>query len=344
MAFNAKANGMTAASTSPDAPATLVMGGTGFLGYHAVLELLERGHRVTVLALDLPDEDLFPDEVELTLADLGAVSDDELRGLLAGRDNLVFAMGADDRVLPDAPAYDFFHRANVVATERVVRLAREAGLRRVVVCGSYFAYFERTRPQLALAEHHPYIRARRDQARAALEAGGTELVVTVLELPYIFGSMPGRKPLWAPLVDYIDSPWPLFYTAGGTAMVTVQRVAEAIAGGCERDGPSLCLPVGDESVPWTRFVETLSRIVGRQQRVVEVPAWICKLGAWLFLWFTRIKGKEHGLHPVRFIDVQCGETYIDEDELQAAREILGFGAGGLEEAWEETVRASRGGA
>jgi dihydroflavonol-4-reductase len=320
-------------------PGTIVLGGTGFLGYHAVLELLARGHRVTVLALDLPRHDLLPPEVVLTLADLEACSDDELRELLAGQENLVFAMGADDRVLPDAPAYDFFHRANVVSTQRIVRLAREAGLRRVVICGSYFATFERTRPHWKLAEHHPYIRARRDQARVAMDEAG-EMVVSVLELPYIFGSMPGRAPLWKPLVAYIASPWPLFYTRGGTSMVTVERVAEAIAGGCERDGASACLPVGDEDVPWERFTQTLSRLTGRQQRMIPLPAGLLVFGAWLFLIYTRLRGKEHGLHPVRFIAVQTSETYLDPAELDASRALLGYGHGGLEAAFERTVRDS----
>ncbi len=326
---------MSAAS----APRTVILGGTGFIGYHAVLELCRRGHRVTVFALDLPADDLLPAGVELTLADLDASSDDELRALLAGQDNLVFAMGADDRVLPAAPAYAFFHRANVVSTERVVRLARQAGLRRAVICGSYFAYFERTQPHLALAEHHPYIRARRDQARAALEAG-QGMVITVLELPYIFGGMPGRVPLWAPLVRYVASPWPLFYTAGGTSMVTVERVAEAVAGACERDGHSACLPVGDQDLSWRSFVETLSRLVGKNQRMITVPASLVRAGAWFFMLYTRLLGKEHGLNPVRFIDMQTRETTIDAGELAASRDLLGFGTGGLEAAFERTVRDS----
>jgi dihydroflavonol-4-reductase len=331
---------MSTASTPPSAPGTVVLGGTGFLGYHAVFELLRRGHRVTVLALDLPAPELLPPEVTVRLADLDACSDDDLATLLAGQDNLVFAMGADDRVLPAAPAYDFFHRANVLSTQRVVGLARRAGLRRVVVCGSYFAYFDRTRPQLRLAEHHPYIRARREQARVAIEAGGQDLVVSVLELPYIFGSMPGRKPLWTPLVRYLASPWPLLYTRGGTAMVTVERVAEAIAGACEREGESACFPVGDRSVPWRSFVEALATIAGRPKRMVTVPSSLAVAGAWCFLQLTRLQGKEHGLHPVRFIAVQTSETFIDPADLAASRRALGFGTGGLEAAFERTVRDS----
>jgi dihydroflavonol-4-reductase len=330
---------MNAASGSAPPPATLVLGGTGFLGYHAVLELLRRGHRVTVLALDLPVDDLLPPEVSYQLADLGACGDEALLGILAGHDNLVFAMGADDRVLPDAPAYEFFHQANVRSTERVVRLARQAGLRRAVICGSYFAWFERTQPSWRLADHHPYIRARRDQAAAAFEAG-EGMVITVLELPYIFGGMPGRKPLWTPLVRYLRSPWPLLYTAGGTAMVTVERVAEAIAGACEREGPSGSYPVADRCLPWRSFTEQLATIAGRPKRMITVPSWMVKLGAWGFLLYTRLRGKEHGLHPVRFIDVQTRQTCIDEAALAESRRVLGYGRGGLSAAFERTVRDS----
>ena len=48
---------MQTAQNPSSSPRTVVLGGTGFLGYHAVIELLGRGHRVTVLALDLPAQD-----------------------------------------------------------------------------------------------------------------------------------------------------------------------------------------------------------------------------------------------------------------------------------------------
>jgi dihydroflavonol-4-reductase len=331
---------MSTPCDSPRPPRTVVLGGTGFLGYYAVLELLRRGHEVTVLAMDLPEPELLPSQVSLRLARLDDCGDEELAELLAGHHNLVFAMGADDRVLPRAPAYDFFHRANVISTQRIVRLAREAGLRRVVVCGSYFAHFERTRPELAMAEHHPYVRARKEQARVAILEGGEQLVVSVLELPYIFGGMPGRRPLWTPLVRYLASPWPLLYTRGGTSMIAVERVAEAIAGACEREGESASLPVADVHMDWRSFVEGLSRRAGRPKRMIPVPAALLAVGAWLFLIYTRLRGKEHGLHPVRFLAVQTREIYVDDDEIARARALLGFGSGGLEDAFERTVRDS----
>ena len=79
----------------------LIIGGTGFLGYHAALELLRRGHRVSVLALPpLSAADLLPPQVQVTLADLNVLSDADLQALLAGHDAVVYAAGADDRVTP----------------------------------------------------------------------------------------------------------------------------------------------------------------------------------------------------------------------------------------------------
>lgn len=148
---------------STDPMHALVLGGTGLIGYHAVRELVRRGHRVSVLALDMPAEGLLPESVEVLLADLDECSDDEVRTLFEGCNAMVFALGKDDRVVPPQPAYEFFRKANVEPAQRVVRLARECGADRAVLCSSYFAYFDRIWPGLELARHHPYIRVRRSR-------------------------------------------------------------------------------------------------------------------------------------------------------------------------------------
>ena len=100
--------------------------------------------------------------------------------LLQGQECLVFAAGVDDRVTPQKPAYPFFQQANVQACVRVLRLAKQAGIKRAVVLGSYFAHFERLWPHLKLVERHPYIRSRVEQEIAVTSIPGLE--VMVLEL------------------------------------------------------------------------------------------------------------------------------------------------------------------
>ena len=168
-----------------------VIGGTGFLGYHIIQEFLSAGWEVTAIGLpSVHPPRLFPESVKMIYQDLDQASDEELLSMMRGHTALVFAAGRDDRYTPNKPAYPMFHQANVSALARILHLAKDAGIKRAVVLGSYFAHFHRLWPELKLAERHPYIRSRIEQETVAFSIPGLE--VMVLELPYIFGSLPIR--------------------------------------------------------------------------------------------------------------------------------------------------------
>jgi nucleoside-diphosphate-sugar epimerase len=92
--------------------------------------------------------------------------------MLTGTEGLIFAAGVDDRVVPKAPAWEFFRRGNVEATRRIVRFARQAGLGHMVVFSSYFVAFNRLWPLLKMAETHPYLSSRVAQIEAAKDEAG----------------------------------------------------------------------------------------------------------------------------------------------------------------------------
>jgi nucleoside-diphosphate-sugar epimerase len=315
----------------------LLIGGTGFLGYHATKELLACGHQVKILALPpQPLPGLFPEEVEIHLADMSSLSDEKLQSLLYDNDAVVFAAAVDDRVTPRKPAYPFFFKHNVENVRRVFDLACAAGVRRGIVLGSYFAYFDRVWPEMKLSIHHPYIRSRVEQAKAAIDAGGNDMVVSILELPYIFGSMPGKTPLWKPLIDYVMSPFPLLYPAGGTACVSVTLVAQAIRGAVEHGEPGKCYPIGGTNLAWIQLMEEISRLAGKPKRVITLPTWLVKVGAWCLKAVHDIKGLESGLEPVAFIDLQIRNTFIDPHISQSA---LHYSNEDLTQALTDTVNA-----
>jgi dihydroflavonol-4-reductase len=318
----------------------LIAGGTGFLGYHALREALRRGHTVTALGRPpLPPEELYPPSIRLVAADLAGISDRDLAAVTSGYEGVIFAAGADDRILPRAPSYDFFYDANVTQCTRFLKAAREAGARRAVVLNSYFAYFDRLWPHMRLAERHPYIRSRVEQARAAIATGGQELDVMILELPYVFGVMPAGfnyVPMWKPLVDYARSPWPLFYTRGGTAMIAVQHVAEAILGALEQGEGGHRYPIGDENRTWEAWLTLISELAGRRKRFVPIPKEAVRLAMHGLRLRQRARGFEAGLDPVAFVDLQTIHTYYDP---APSRESLGYGHGGLDAALTMAVRA-----
>ncbi|MCB2209575.1 NAD(P)H-binding protein [bacterium] len=315
-----------------------ILGGTGFLGFYTTRELLRRGHQVRTLALPpAPPEGLLPPEVEVQLGDFNELSDAAVMELFAGCEGVVFAAGADDRVTPKRPAQEFFHDANVVAARRFFNLASRAGVRRGVLLSSYFAHFDRIWPELRLSEHHPYIRSRREQEAAVLAAGDPQMDVMILELPYIFGGMPGRLPIWKPLVDYLHWPLPwVFYMKGGSAMVSVDHVAEAIAGALEQGQGGERYLIGDENLTWTAFLHRLMAAGGWDKPVVTLPNWLLWMGLGFVKGWHWLQGREGGLDPARFLSLQTRETFFDPRPAQKA---LGFTGGGLDEAFGETVRA-----
>jgi dihydroflavonol-4-reductase len=315
----------------------IIIGGTGFLGYHATLELLTRGHEVTVVGLPpAPPTGLFPFDVQIHLCDIALLAEDELISLFNGKDVLVFAAGVDDRATPKKPAYPFFAKHNVESVKRVFTLARQAGVKRGIVLGSYFAYFDRLWPEMKLAQHHPYIRSRVEQAKTAIEAGQDQMSVSILELPYIFGSMPGRVPLWKPLIKYICSPYPLFYPSGGTTCVTVHQVAQVICGAVESGKPGKCYPIGGENLTWAQLLGLIVNLGGKEKRVFTLPNFLVKFGALVLLIIHTIQGKESGLEPVTFIDLQTKKTFIDSKEVRAE---LGYSLEDLTPSLLETIKA-----
>ncbi|HTX93006.1 MAG TPA: NAD-dependent epimerase/dehydratase family protein [Anaerolineales bacterium] len=314
-----------------------VVGGTGFLGYHAILEFLRDGWSVTAIGLPpAPPPDLYPRSVKVILKNLDKATDEELLALLHGHDALVFAAGLDDRYTPKKPSYPKFHHANVEVPVRLLNLAKQAGVKRAAVLGSYFVHFDRLWPEMKLSERHPYIRSRLEQEKAVTSIPG--LAVNVLELPYIFGSLPvrGWKPLWAPLVKYLRAAKTIFYMRGGTACITAETVGKAILGAVKFGEAGKTYPIGDENLSWTELLTRLAAADNRQVRVVALPAWLVRLGLdgmWLL---HQIQGREGGLDPRFFAPLQTAKTFLDP---QPSRQALHYETGGLNEAFRKTVEA-----
>lgn len=315
-----------------------IVGGTGFLGYYTVKVLLEHGHKVSTMALPpLPKKGLLPEEVDVTLGDYRQMSDGELEQLIAGCDGLIFAAGVDDRAVPKAPAYPFFYEGNVTSTRRWIRLAKRVGVRQAVIFNSYFATIDKRWPELKLTEKHAYIRSRREQISASLTEAGEGMTVSFLMLPYIFGSMPGRVPLWKPLIDYLNSFVPvLFYPAGGSAMVSVEEVGQAAVSALEHGEHGCEYEIVAENLTWKEMITRLLMGLGKRKPVVTLPKFMVRWGGWLVKQYHHARGLEGGLDLPAFVEVQTRCACLN---LGQARKALGYAGADLDEAFRATTLA-----
>jgi len=316
-----------------------IVGGTGFLGYYSTLEFLKRGHEVDTMALpDIPLGDWFPkDKVGVTYGNVFEKSHEELVEIFKGYDALVYAVGPDDRIVPKAPAYEFFHDRLVKACGRVVKGARDAGVKKAAICNSYFAFFDRKMPELKLAERHPYIKCRVEQAEHCISIGNSKMDVMIMELPYIFGTMPEREPLWKELfvarIQKMNRR--IYFFKGGTIMMSVERVAESIVGAIERGKGGKRYPCGDECVSWDTWLKWIMEAMKVEKKIVTMPTFLGTLFGAYMRRKDKKEGKEGGLNHKRlFKDIQCRFLYYDPKETC---EELGVSRGGLKDSVIKTI-------
>ena len=309
-----------------------LIGGTGLLGSAAARIFLDRGHRVKSVALPpLPQGAPIPQEMELSFGNYLEMSDEALAEQMAGCDCFVFAAGVDERVEFPPPVYEAYEKYNIQPIQRMIPIAKAAGVTRIVVLGSYFSYFAREYPAMRLCEQHPYIRSRVAQEDCALGFAGENTDVAVLELPYIFGTQPGRKPVWTILIEQLAGmPKGLtMYPKGGTAMLTVRQVAETIVGAAERNRGGNRYPIGYYNLSWDDFLTIVHAAMGTPRRkILHIPHWMFKMWGGKMGRDAEARGFEMGINPVGLADIMCMNTFVEnrwakelgatEDDIKAA--------------------------
>ena len=320
----------------------MIVGGTGFLGYYTTLAALQKGHSVGSLSLnDIDLDGWYPKDVDVRFGDVFAMSEEAIAKEFEGYNAMVYSIGPDDRVTPPAPAYAFFHERLVEHCAKVFRAARKAGVKRAVVYNSYFATFNRLYPEKRLTELHPYIRCRVEQAQRVIDESSNQMDVMVLELPYIFGAMPGRTPLWKDvfLERFFRAPI-IFFPKGGTTMIHVRSIGEAGVGALENGTHGTRYPIGDENHNFRVMLEWMEEGLGVKKPIWQVSAGLCAMGANMLAQKEAKAGKEAGLNMRHLmLDIMSEELYIPEQTIDEISLLLGYSRGGVKDGIIETMHA-----
>lgn len=308
-----------------------MIGGTGLLGSEAARIFIERGHEVKSVALPpLPKGAPIPKEMDLEFCNIYEKTDDEIKEMLKGYECFVFAAGVDERVEYPAPVYDAYYKYNIAPLKKILPLCKEVGMKSAVILGSYFSYLAKERPDMKLTEKHPYIRSRIDQEEVAFSFADENFDVSVLELPYIFGTQPGRKPVWVILIEQIKmmDKWPFtMYPAGGTAMLTVRQVGEVIVGAAEKSKGAKAWPISMYNQTWKEFLQIVyaARGMGENRKIVYVPPWMMRMGLGKVKKEYAEKGIESGIDVDGLADIMDLNLFIDKkysEELGATEDDI----------------------
>jgi nucleoside-diphosphate-sugar epimerase len=295
----------------------LIVGGTGMIGGHAAVHLKAEGHEVTLAArkpapAGTPME-LFP--VLIGDYSQGTFTERDLTPF----DAIVFAAGQDIRHLPKGTdEREFWRVMQIEGVPNFVKLAKRAGVKRLVQLGSYY---HQVMPHLV--ETSAYVRARSLADAGARAFADKDFNVSTLNPPSIVGAIPGiparryeTLTAWArgqrpEIPDYAP--------AGGTNYMSVRSLSEAISGALQRAESGKAYLIGDANLTFTEFFQKIFDTVGSPRKLVELD-------------------KEHPLLPDAFIVPGRGKILAYETDPTETK-LLGYRQGDIDRAVAEVIKA-----
>ena len=315
----------------------LLIGGTGQIGCETAKELAIRGHRVTAMAQSpLPKKKDLPDQIKFIEGDYTALSEEELAALLTGCEGLMLASGSNEDFEAETPVEEILVRRDVLPLRRLMPVAHRCGVQRVVLAGSYLAYFQRVWKEMAL-EGQPFVRNCMEQENVAMSFAGGSMAVSVLELPLVVGGGKWSVPLLLPLVAAAqEHPKRSLVSKGGTALITVRQAAQAMIGALEQGRGGKTYPIGFYNLSWAELMQKIHQQLQVPDKKVKLAA-AMTLPSWTRREQARLtsSGKNAALDPAAKMAFQTADAHLDK---RIAVERFGVSEDDLDAALGETVK------
>ena len=302
-----------------------VTGATGFVGHHVARELAAQGAELRLLVRKSSNlANLEGIGWETSVGDLS--EPDSIRPALDGCD-AVFHVAADYRLwIPDPKA---MYRANVDGTRDLLRMAREAGVRRVVYTSSVATMGFRS-DGIIVNEDSPvslddmighYKRSKFLAELEAIAAAKAGQQVMILNPTTPIGSHDTKPtPTGRIFVDFLNGKFPA-YVDTGLNLVDVREVARTHAAAIEVGTPGKRYILGGENLTLKQILDKMSAITGIPSPSVKIPFAIAAAYAFFEENLTgRLRGKEP---RATLEEVRMGRKKMFASSAHAQQE-LGF--------------------
>jgi dihydroflavonol-4-reductase len=300
-------------------------GATGFVGHHVAKALAAEGADLRLLVRKTSNlANLEGIRGETHIGDLADPA--SLRPALAGCD-AVMHVAADYRLWIRDPAS--MYRANVDGTRELLRLAREAGVPRVVYTSSVATMHFRT-DGLVINEDTPvsladmvghYKRSKFLAEQEAIKAAEAGQQVILLNPTTPIGPNDQKPtPTGRIFVDFLNRKFPA-YMDTGLNLVDVAEVARTHVAALTVGTPGRRYILGGENLTLKQILDKMSAITGIPSPTVKIPFAVAATYAFFEEWITgRIRGREP---RATLEEVRMGRKKMFASSAHAQQE-LGF--------------------
>jgi dihydroflavonol-4-reductase len=313
-------------------------GATGFVGSHVATLAAEQGADLRLLARKTSNTANLPKNAELIVGDLREPA--AFASALIGCD-AVLHVAADYRLWVPDPAD--MYKANVEGTRELLRLAREAGVPRVVYTSSVATMGFKTDGTI-VDEATPvseadmighYKRSKWLAEQVALEAARSGQQVIILNPTTPIGAMDMKPtPTGRIVVDFLNKNFPA-YVDTGLNLVDVSEIARMHLVALQKGMPGERYILGGENLTLKQILDRLATITGLPSPKHKVPHAIAMAYAFFEETFT---GKLRGKEPRATVEaVRMGQKMMFASSAKAERE-LGLRVLPVEEALRSACR------
>ena len=300
-------------------------GATGFVGHHVAKALAAEGADLRLLA-----------RKSSNLANLEGIAGDTIVGDLSEPATLKPALAGCDAVVHVAADYRLWipdpaamYRANVDGTRDLLRMARDAGVKRFVYTSSVATMHFRTDgivinedTPVSLADmvgHYKRSKFMAEQEAIAAAQNGQQVIILNPTTP-IGPNDSKPTPTGRIFVDFLNGKFPA-YVDTGLNLVDVAEVARAHVLALTKGQPGHRYILGGENLTLKQILDKMSAITGIPSPTVKIPFAVAATYAFFEEWITgRIRGKEP---RATLEEVRMGRKKMYASSAHAQQE-LGF--------------------
>jgi dihydroflavonol-4-reductase len=299
-----------------------ITGATGFVGSHVARMAAEQGAELRLLTRQTSITANLPKGAELVQGDLREPA--KFAAALRECDALIH-VAADYRLWVPDPAG--MYKANVEGTRELLRLTREAGVRRVVYTSSVATMGFRKDASVVDEEtpvsevhmigHYKRSKWMAEQEAIAAARAGQEVVILNPTTPV--GAMDVKPtPTGRIIVDFLNKKFPA-YVETGLNLVDVAEIARMHLAALERGRFGERYILGGENLTLKQILDKLAAMTGLPSPTIKVAHAV----AMAFAFFDEtVTGKLRGKEPRATVEaVRMGKKMMWASSEKAEREL-----------------------